>query len=128
MGVNFANGLLKAILAERFQKGVRSKYPRCYLWINDKVWLIMSMGVLNLGAGLILPHAESNEIVIKELEKLGIEYICANIGVFASNHDDWRLYQSGGVDDVFKVLVNVERRLLKMGRIPHNRIFPGDGE
>lgn len=118
------NDLLKAILAERFKKGVRSKYPECYLWIDDKVWLIMSAGVFNLGAGWILPHAKTNELVIKELDKLGIEYVRATIGVFASNHDDIRLYKSGGIENVYQALINVERRLVKMGRIPQNRILP----
>lgn len=108
---------------DRFKQGIRSQYPEYYLWIDDKVWLIMSIGVFNLGAGFSTPHLNVNNEVARELDKLHISYYEACIGVFASDHDDIRLYKTGTVENVYKALVNVENRLLGMKRIPFNRII-----
>ncbi len=75
--------IFNAILTDRSGLGIRSRYPRYYVWNGDKLYLVGSISVMNMG--VCNSHIRRfNEVVGKLLNKQEISYLIQDISAHSS--------------------------------------------
>lgn len=100
-----ADDLVGAILKDKEGTGVRSRYPRYYVWENGRLWLIGWIGLLGLPAGDGSVSVINHEVA-EILDKLKIQYRFQNIIQANGSKRNISLYQGGGLHEVLEAIHN----------------------
>ena len=96
--------LLENILADKKCTGLRSKFPRFYIWNNNDLYLIGYWGISNLPAGN--SHIQDiNKEISKILSSLSIKHTIQNIIGHSSDQQNIHDYQLGTKEAVLKSLL-----------------------
>ncbi len=93
--------VFNAIIADRSGSGIRSRYPRYYVWNADQLYLVGAIGVRNFGIGSYQIR-EFNEGVVLLLKQEGVPYLFQDIAAHSSNMDPIVYYKEFTPESTWK--------------------------
>lgn len=107
--------LVEAILRDRNGTGIRSNYPRYYVWENNRLWLIGNLSLLPLPAG-DSSISFINSRVAEILKEKKIQFRTQNIYQVNGGENNLSMCKSGNIHEVLEAIYNSVELEVAFGR------------